>query len=101
MPSCCRRRLPSPPPDTGCVSSICPFRCTALRAPRDVTVDGRPAYKEKSIDHWLVRLRYLLTRTAMYSVFFEPVIGGAGPADMDLYVAILIRAGQLARERYG
>jgi hypothetical protein len=72
-----------------------------LSAPRYVMVDGRPAYKDKCVDHWLVRLRYLLTRTAMYSVFFEPVIGGAGPADMDLYVAILIRAGQLARERYG
>jgi hypothetical protein len=72
-----------------------------LRAPRYVMVDGRPAYKDKCIDHWLVRLRYLLTRTAIYSVFFQPVFGGAGPADMDLYVAILIRAGQLARERYG
>ena len=72
-----------------------------LRAPRYVIVDGRPAYKDECIDHWLVRLRYLLTRTAIYSVFFEPVFGGAGPADMDLYVAILIRAGQLARERYG
>jgi len=37
----------------------------------------------------------------MYSVFFEPVIGGAGPADLDLYIAMLIRAGELARERYG
>ena len=78
--------------------------CTSnfvLRAPRYVMVEGRPVYKGKCIDHWPARLRYLLTRTAMYSVFFEPVFGGAGPADMDLYVAMLIRAGQLARERYG
>jgi hypothetical protein len=78
--------------------------CTSnfvLRAPRYVMVEGRPVYKDKCIDHWPVWLRYWLTRTAIYSVFFEPVFGGAGPADMDLYVAILIRAGQIARERYG
>jgi hypothetical protein len=78
--------------------------CTSnfvLRAPRYVMVEGRPVYKGKCLDHWPVWLQYWLTRTATYSVFFEPVFGGAGPADMDLYVAILIRAGQLARERYG
>ena len=80
---------------SACMSSF------VLSAPRYVMVDGRPAYKDKCIDHWSARLRYLLTRTAMYSVFFEPVFGGAGPADMDLYIAILIQAGQLARERYG
>ena len=73
-----------------------------LRAPRYVMVEGRPAHKDKCIDHWPMRLRSWLTRFAIYSVFFEPVFGGgAGPADMDLYVAVLIRAGQLARERYG
>ncbi len=80
---------------SACMSSF------VLSAPRYVIVAGRPAYKDKCIDHWPARLRYLFTRTAMYSVFFEPVFGGAGPADMDLYVAMLIRAGQLARERYG
>jgi hypothetical protein len=78
--------------------------CTSnfvLRAPRYVMLEGRPVYKDKCADHWPVWLRYWLTRTAIYSIFFEPVFGGAGPADMDLYIAILIRAGQLARERYG
>ena len=79
--------------------------CTSnfvLRAPRYVMVEGRPAHKDKCIDDWPMRLRSWLTRFAIYSVFFEPVFGGgAGPADMDLYVAVLIRAGQLARERYG
>jgi hypothetical protein len=37
----------------------------------------------------------------MESVFFKPAFGGATAADMDLYAAILIRAGQLAREKYG
>ena len=66
-----------------------------LSAPRYVMVDGRPAYKDKCIDHWPVRLRYLFTRTAMYSVFFEPVIGGAGPADLDLISPCLFGPGSL------
>jgi hypothetical protein len=37
----------------------------------------------------------------MYSMFFEPAFGGARSADIDLFVAILVRAGQLAREKYG
>ena len=37
----------------------------------------------------------------MNSVFFKPAFGGANAADMDLFVAILIRAGQLVREKYG
>ena len=76
--------------------------CTSnfvLRAPRHVMVEGRPTHKDKCIDHWPMRLRSWLTRFAIQSVFFEPVFAsGAGPAD---YVAVLIRAGQLARERYG
>jgi hypothetical protein len=72
-----------------------------LQAPRYVMVDGQPAYQGNCVDQWPVWLRYWITRTAIYSVFLEPVFGGAGPADLDLYVSILTRAGQLARERYG
>jgi hypothetical protein len=39
--------------------------------------------------------------TAMEKVFLRPAFGGADAADIDLYVAILIRSGQLAREKYG
>src|SRR5580704_6650428 len=83
------------------ISPPCSSGARCPRSPRYVMVEGRPAYKDKCIDHWPMRLRSWLTRTAIYSVFFESVFGGAGPADMDLYVAVLIRAGQLARERYG
>ena len=69
--------------------------------PRYVMVDGMPRYEGTCREHWPVRLRYLWTRTAMYGVFFEPVFGGARPVDIDLFVGILVRAGQLARERYG
>jgi hypothetical protein len=69
--------------------------------PRYVMVDGIPRYEGTCRGHWPVRLRRLWTRTAMYSVFFEPVFGGARSADIDLFVGILVRAGQLAREKYG
>jgi hypothetical protein len=69
--------------------------------PRYVMVDEMPRYKGTCREHWPVRLRRLWTRTAMYSVFFEPAFGGARPVDIDLFVGILVRAGQLAREKYG
>ena len=69
--------------------------------PRYVMIDGMPRYEGSCQGHWPVRLRRLWTRTAMSSVFFEPAFGGARPADIDLLVAILVRAGQLAREKYG
>jgi len=69
--------------------------------PRYVMVDGMPHYEGTCREHWPVRLRGLWTRTAIYSVFFEPVFGGARSADIDLFVGILVRAGQLAREKYG
>src|SRR5262249_40145661 len=47
------------------------------------------------------RLQRLWTRTAMNSVFIEPVFGAAGRPEIELYVATLIRAGQVAREKYG
>jgi len=69
--------------------------------PRYVMVDGMPRYEGTCRGHWPVRLRRLWTRTAMYGVFFEPVFGAARPVDIDLFVGILVRAGQLAREKYG
>src|SRR6516162_3540800 len=69
--------------------------------PRYVMVGGIPRYEGTCRGHWPVRLRRLWTRTAMYSVFFQPVLGGARSADIDLFVGILVRAGQLAREKYG
>jgi len=69
--------------------------------PRYVLVDGMPRYEGTCRGNWPVRLRPLWTRTAMYSMFFEPVFGGARSVDIDLFVSILVRAGQLAREKYG
>ena len=37
----------------------------------------------------------------MYSVYLQPLLLGAEPAKLELYIAILARAGELAREKYG
>src|SRR4029077_16775376 len=70
-------------------------------APRYVLARGVPSYQGQCSDDWYQHVRRLWTLTAMDGVFFRPVFGGARAADMDLYTAILIRAGQLAREKYG
>jgi len=72
-----------------------------LHAPRYVLARGALTYEGACEDYWPQQVRRLWTRTAMDSVFFKPAFGGANAVDMDLYVAILIRAGQLAREKYG
>ena len=69
-------------------------------APRYILVHGALSYEGACSDHWTEHVRQLWTRTAMESVFFKPAFGGANAADMDLFAAILIRAGQLAREKY-
>ncbi|HEV2187261.1 MAG TPA: hypothetical protein VGR70_08630 [Stellaceae bacterium] len=69
-------------------------------APRYVLSHGALAYEGRCKDHWTEHVRQLWTRTAIDRVFLKPAFGGANAADIDLYVAILIRAGQLAREKY-
>jgi len=69
-----------------------------LRAPRYVLAHGVLTYQGQCEDHWV---HHLWTRTAIDGVFLKPAFGGANAADMDLYAAILIRAGQLAREKFG
>ena len=70
-------------------------------APRYVLSRGALTYEGRCKDHWTEHVRQLWTRTAMDRVFLRPAFGGPDAADMDLFVTILIRAGQLAREKYG
>ena len=70
-------------------------------APSYILADGHVIHVGACRDHWWVRLQRLWTRTAMNSVFVEPVFGSAGRPEIELYVATLIRAGQLARDKYG
>jgi len=70
-------------------------------APRYALQQGVPVYQGRCADYWMQHVRLLWTRTAIYNTFVKPAFGGPTAADIDLYVDILIRAGQLAREQYG
>jgi hypothetical protein len=66
-------------------------------APRYELIDGRPTFRGRC--HGLAYA--LLARSAIYRAFVEPAVRHIAPKDIDLYVAILIRSADLAREKYG
>lgn len=72
-----------------------------LRAPRYALVNGKPQFAGACSDLWASRLRAALSITAVTSHFVEPLLGRADRAALDLYVAILLRAGELGRQKYG
>jgi hypothetical protein len=77
--------------------------CTAgfmMRAPRYEMVDGRPTYRGACYQKWTI-LNQLFANTSLYHAFIEPALGGPSREDIDLYVAVLARAAELAREKYG
>lgn len=66
--------------------------------------DGKPVYKGLCYQRGsklLSAIGNALGATATYRMFFKNVLPSVYREDIDLYVAILIRAGQLAREKYG
>jgi hypothetical protein len=65
--------------------------------PRYELADGHPQFEGPC--HGLIY--GLLARSAIYKAFIEPAMVRIGPGEIDLYVAILIRAGELARQKYG
>lgn len=78
---------------TACVANY------VMQAPRYQMVDGTPHYVGKCADRWWFIGR-LFTMT-MYKTFLEPTLLGPSREKMELYVAMLARAGAVARERYG
>ena len=78
---------------SACVASY------VMRAPRYQMADGAPHYVGKCTDRWWFVGR-LFTMT-MYETYLEPVLSGPSREKMELYVAVLARAGALARLRYG
>jgi hypothetical protein len=72
-------------------------------APRYEMINARPTFQgacrgKRSV---LTFLQGFIGKMAIYSAFVEPAFVRVGPADIDLYIAVLVRAGQLAREKYG
>ena len=72
-----------------------------LRAPRYALVAGKPQFEGTCGELWSNRLRALLSITAVTGHFVEPSLGRADREAIDLYVAILVRAGKFGREKYG
>jgi hypothetical protein len=72
-----------------------------LRAPRYEMVDGRATYRGSCYGRWTTMLKQLFANTSLYRVFFNPALAGVTRDDVDLYISILARAGELAREKYG
>jgi len=77
------------------------LRSFMFQAPRYELVEGQPQFEGSCGDTWSNRLRALLSLTSVTSGVVEPLLGRSGPGALDLYVAILRRAGELAREKYG
>lgn len=73
-------------------------------APRYVFEDGKPAYRgscSEAASGLFGAARALLRSTEMFHYFFESREPPIEEADVDLYVAIFARAGELARQKYG
>ncbi len=71
-----------------------------LPAPHYVLADGKPTYTGACWQSASAPLE-LLANTALYRTFFEPFIGLPTKWQVDLYVAILARAAELVRQKYG
>jgi len=72
----------------------------AMAGPRYTMVDGQPTFRGACRDRWSPLLGRLFTMQ-MYRVYLQPVLLGGRPAGLELYIAVLVRAGELAREKYG
>jgi hypothetical protein len=70
-----------------------------MPAARYTMSDGQPKYRGRCADRWWPWLNTLFT-LSMYRIYLQPMVLGASPAKLDLYIAILIRAGEIAREKY-
>jgi hypothetical protein len=72
-------------------------------APSYALVNGEPVYRGSCADQvsgFSGALRSLLRSTEMFQYFFDARMSAVDAADMDLYTAILVKAGKLAREKY-
>jgi len=80
---------------TACINSY------MRTAPRYELVGGQAVFQGACAERWSLPLRILWEHTSIYGKFVEPRLSGARPEKLDLYVAVLARAGQIARDKYG
>jgi hypothetical protein len=72
-----------------------------LRAPRYELVDGKLTFRGTCAERWSLPLRWLFETTSLHDIIAPRLINVPVRDRLDLYVAMLIRAGQIAREKYG
>jgi hypothetical protein len=72
-----------------------------LHGPRYQIVDGRATYTGTCGERFPLPLRWLFMATSLFDIIAAPLDDQTVRQKLDLYIAILIRAGQLAREKYG
>jgi len=72
-----------------------------LRAPRYTLVNGEPAHQGTCLGNPLPALGQLIANTALFRVFIARTLRGTSRQDIELDIAIMIRAGQIARQKYG
>jgi lysophospholipase L1-like esterase len=71
-----------------------------LRAPRYVWRDGRVTYAGACAEGLTRLLRELIGHSAAFRALVQPAEGTPTRADVDLYIATILRAVNLAREQY-
>ena len=71
-----------------------------LHGPRYQIVDGQATYTGTCGECFPLPLRWLFMATSLFDIIAAPLDDQTVRQKLDLYIAILIRAGQLAREKY-
>lgn len=72
-----------------------------LRAPRYELIDGKLMFRGTCSEQWSLPLRWLFDVTSLHDIIAPRLVHTTLPARLNLYVAMLVRAGQIAREKYG
>lgn len=72
-----------------------------LPGPRYELVDGRVSFAGTCAEEWSLPLRWLFEATSLYDLIAPRLDNRTLRQKIDLYIAMLIRAGQIAREKYG
>jgi hypothetical protein len=72
-----------------------------LPGPRYELVDGKATFVGSCAEEWSLPLRWLFEITSLYDIIAPRFDKTTLRQKVDLYIAILIRAGQIAREKYG
>ena len=71
-----------------------------LRAPRYVLKDGRPTYVGACAEGLTRMVREALDNSALYRAIFPPAYRPPSRADIELYIAIIARAVEIARDTH-